>query len=145
MVNGADTHDVEVVHAFTAPPERVYGAWLDPDLTREWFGPGLGQTEPVEIDARVGGRFRIVQIRDGRPVGHSGEYLVLERPRHLAFTWATDDDAGRDEVHVHIARTEGGSSVRLVHTIDAKWESLSDRVGQAWTSMLREMDDLLAR
>lgn len=139
------THDVEVEHQFDALAENVYDAWLDPNLAQQWFGPGLGETQPVQIDAKVGGKFRIVQIRDGQPVGHSGEYLVLERPTHLAFTWATDDDEGYDEVHVRIYPSDGRSSVRLVHTIDEQWKEYAGMVHQAWASMLREIDNLLAQ
>lgn len=144
MVNGKKTFDVEVTHTFTAPAERVYDAWLDPLLAQKWFGPGLGRTQPVEIDAKIGGKFRIVQIRDGEPVGHSGEYLVLERPRRLAFTWATDDDEGHDQVQIQITPSDDGSSVHLVHTMDEQWKEYADRVHQAWGSMLGEMENLLA-
>lgn len=138
------TYNVEVKHVFQAPPGRVYDAWLDPELAQKWFGPGLGQTQPVEIDPRVGGTFRIVQTRDGQSVGHSGQYLALERPRHLAFTWATDDDEGHDEVRVDIESIDDGSSVRLVHAIDEQWKEIADQIRQAWASMLKEMDNLLA-
>lgn len=138
------THNVEVEHTFAAPATRVYDAWLDSALVQRWFGPGLGETQPVHVDPKVGGTFRIVQIRDGQAVGHSGEYLLLERPSRLAFTWATDDDEGHDEVHVHIASGAHGSSVRLVHTIDEQWKEFAGRIRNAWMSMLREMDRLLA-
>lgn len=144
MTHDKSAFNVEVVHAFNAPATRVYDAWLDQNLAQKWFGPGLGQTQPVEIDAKVGGMFRIVQIRDGQPVGHSGEYLILERPGQIAFTWATDDDDGYDEVRIYITPTENGSSVRLVHSIDEQWKEFSGRVHQAWASMLSEMDAILA-
>ena len=142
MTDQSNTLDVKVEHLFAASPEQVYNAWLNPDLIRKWFGPGLGQTEPVEVDARVGGSFRIVQIRDGQPVGHSGEYLNLERPTHLAFTWATDDDDGYSTVSITIEPASDGSSVRLVHAVDAQWREYEDRIRYAWTSMMNEMDTI---
>lgn len=143
MSNQKNIYAVEVTHIFNAPPSHVYDAWLNPDLVQKWFGPGLGQTQPVTIDAIPGGKFRIVQIRNNEPVGHSGEYLVLDRPSHIAFTWSTDDDDGHDDVHVYITALENGSSVRLVHRIDEQWKDFASKVQQAWASMLNEMDILL--
>lgn len=143
MTNAKKTLDVEVAHTFTASAERVYRAWLDPLLVQKWFGPSLGETLPVEIDAKIGGKFRIVQVRDGESVGHSGEYIVLERPHHISFTWATDDDEGYSEVHVQISSVDGGSSVRLVHIIDEQWKEYVDKTRQAWAAMLTEIDTLL--
>lgn len=81
---------VVVEQALAAPPAEVYDAWLDPACVRRWFGPGLGETQPVEIDAVVGGAFRIAQVRGGEVIGHAGRYLVLDRPSRLVFTWAVD-------------------------------------------------------
>lgn len=139
-----NTINVEVTHQYSTTPEKVFEAWHDPKLAQKWFGPGLGQTRPVQIESKVGGKFRIVQIRDGEPVGHSGEYLVLDKPRYIAFTWATDDDEGSDEVHVYITPSDGGSYVRLVHTMDEEWKEFTDRTKASWLSMMKKMDELLA-
>jgi uncharacterized protein YndB with AHSA1/START domain len=45
-----------IVHArvsrrFQFPAEEVFDAWLDPELAREWFAPGLGEMTRVEIDS----------------------------------------------------------------------------------------------
>jgi uncharacterized protein YndB with AHSA1/START domain len=145
MTDEKSTYDVVVTRTFIASPERVYDAWLDPSLIQEWFAPGLGQTQPVAVDPRVGGAFRIVQIRDGAPVGHSGEYLKLERPSDLAFTWAVDGVDDYSEVHVHIEPAAGGSSARLVHRVDAGWKDYADKIHHAWLSMMKEMDAILSR
>ncbi|MCE9680092.1 SRPBCC domain-containing protein [Shewanella sp. AS1] len=143
MENEWQSYDVEVTHLFGASPAQVYDAWLDPDLICAWFGPGLGQTLPVEVDASVGGKFRIVQIRDGQAVGHSGYYLVLDRPHHIAFTWAMDDDDGYSEVRIALAPKDTGTQVRLVHAIGEQWQAYEAQVKQAWSTMMAEMESLL--
>jgi uncharacterized protein YndB with AHSA1/START domain len=145
MTGEQNLHDVVVPHAFSAAPERVFDAWLDPRLIQQWFGPGLGETQPVAVDPRVGGAFRIVQVRDGEPVGHTGKYLTLERPRELAFTWAVDGVEDYSEVRVRIEPAADGSSVRLVHRVDAEWKDYGDRIHHAWLSMMKEMDAILSR
>jgi RNA polymerase sigma factor for flagellar operon FliA len=42
-----------------APPERVYRAWLDPEVLRQWLAPTGLMVTRVEIDERAGGRYRV--------------------------------------------------------------------------------------
>ncbi|MBE8715970.1 SRPBCC family protein [Cellvibrio polysaccharolyticus] len=144
MSNPGSHYDIAVEHTFTASPDKVFDAWLNPQRVEKWFGPGLGEMQPVSIDANVGGSFRIVQIRNGHAIGHSGKYLVIDRPEHLAFTWGTDDDEGDDEVHIHLVPVGRGSLLRLVHTIDSQWKDYADKIHQSWLAMMKKMDSLLA-
>ena len=48
---------------YAAPRERVYQAWLEPEALKQWFGPHEDFTIPtVEVDARVGGKYRFVLV-----------------------------------------------------------------------------------
>ena len=59
---------------FAFPAEDVFDAWLNPASAREWFAPGLGEMTRIEIDARVGGTFWLVQRRGEEEAQHTGEY-----------------------------------------------------------------------
>jgi uncharacterized protein YndB with AHSA1/START domain len=51
---------IHVARRFSAPPERVFNAWLDPEVARKWlFATALHPMTEVEIDARVGGTFQL--------------------------------------------------------------------------------------
>ncbi len=109
---------VQVTHSFTASPERVFEAWLDPEIAGKWlFATPTGQMVRVEIDARVGGRFLLVDRRNGEDVEHTGEYLVMDRPRRLVFTFGVPKYSPLfSEVTVEIAPSHEGCDLTLTHT-----------------------------
>ena len=73
-----------------ATPEEVFAAWSDPAGLGIWMCPGADMTHAtVAVDVRVGGRFRIV-MHGARDYAHHGEYLVIEPPRRLVFTWVSE-------------------------------------------------------
>jgi uncharacterized protein YndB with AHSA1/START domain len=73
-----------------ATPEEVFAAWSDPAGLRVWMCPAADMTHAsVELDFRVGGRFRIVMHGSG-DYAHHGEYLLIDPPHRLVFTWISE-------------------------------------------------------
>lgn len=116
--------------------EDVFDAWLDPARVPQWFAPGRGEMTRVEIDARVGGTFWFVQRRTAGEAVHTGEYLEIERPRRLAFTWRTPPATDASRVLIDIAGTADGCEVTLTQEMEPQWESFKDRAAQAWGTMI---------
>ena len=108
---------VHVTRRFGAPAERVFNAWLDPEKACKWlFATPKGQMMRAEIDARVGGWFTIVERRDGEDVEHIGEYLELDRPRHLVFSFVVPKYSPESTtVTIEIARFGKGCALTLTH------------------------------
>lgn len=126
---------VTVERHLGAPPERVFDAWLNPDQAGRWlFRTPDGTLARCEIDARVGGRFRIDERRGAEVAEHHGEYVELERARRIAFDFWTSFSAERTRVAVTIAADGDGSRVTLTH--EAVWDDYEDRTRQGWTIML---------
>jgi uncharacterized protein YndB with AHSA1/START domain len=79
---------LRMVRRFDASPERVFDAWTDPELAAAWLFTGPdSERHRSEIDLRVGGRWEIVDRRGGVDYRAIGQYLEVERPRRLKFTF----------------------------------------------------------
>jgi uncharacterized protein YndB with AHSA1/START domain len=70
-----------------ASRDEVFAAWIDPESIRYWMCPGDIVAAEAQLDPRVGGSYRIVMKSQARQYEHTGEYLVVEPPSKLVFTW----------------------------------------------------------
>jgi len=133
--------EVSVTHSYAHPPERVFDAWLDPQVARRFlFATPSGEMIRAEVDARVGGRFVFVDRRpDMGDVEHTGEYLEIDRPRRLVFTFGVPAfDPGFTRVEVEIAPTAGGCQVRLTQRdVPDEW---AERSKQGWGMILEGLE-----
>jgi uncharacterized protein YndB with AHSA1/START domain len=71
-----------ITREFDAPKHLVYRAWTTPELVKRWWSGHQGEMTIVEIDLRVGGRWRYVMVADGgHEVAFHGEYreIVLDQ------------------------------------------------------------------
>ncbi len=134
---------VRVTRKFEASPERVFDAWLNPETAGKWlFATPNGEMVRCEIDARVGGKFRLVDRRDGDDVDHLGEYVEIDRPRRLVFTFAVPKFSWQyTKVTVEITPTAGGCELRLTQEhVLPEWAS---RTEQGWGMILSGLAESL--
>src|SRR6266850_5391807 len=87
---------VVIERILPATPGDVFAAWTTAEILRTFMCPGDVTEAHVDLDPRVGGRFRIVMRAGGRDLDHHGEYRVLEPGRRIVFTWASAATAGRE-------------------------------------------------
>ena len=72
---------------FAAPPEKVWKAWMDPELLKQWFCPRPWSVSEAVIDPRPGGTFSTVMNGpDGEVMPNSGIILAIEPNRRLVTT-----------------------------------------------------------
>ena len=136
--------EVEVLRRIAAPPEQVFDAWLDPESVGKWlFATPGGKSERVEIDPRVGGRFRIDERRGDEVAEHFGTYVEIDRPRRLAFDFGTSFEATPTRITVTIEPDGDGSLVTIRH--EGVWADWEDRTRQGWTMILESLDRALSQ
>jgi uncharacterized protein YndB with AHSA1/START domain len=127
--------NARVTRRFGASPQRVFDAWLDSRTAGKWlFATARGQIVCVEIDARAGGWFYIVERRHGENVEHIGEYLEIVRPHRLVFTLSVEKYS-LDFERVTVAFDPRGTGCELTLTHKTKPE-LARQVSHGWARML---------
>jgi uncharacterized protein YndB with AHSA1/START domain len=123
-VTGASPPEPDVLRmerSFPAPAQAVFDAWTSPDVLRRWWPAGSDWETPVaEVDARVGGRLRLVmRSPDGEEFGGSGEYVEIRPPERLVFTWTWDGHEGHEGAQLvevdFDERDDGTTTVVLIN------------------------------
>jgi uncharacterized protein YndB with AHSA1/START domain len=97
-VSGPQPASAAVSRVLPASPEVVYAEWLDADALAEFICPYPAVAGTIECDPRVGGKLRIEMVDPGGVVHVTGEYLALDPPRLLRFTWNSDFGGGFDSI-----------------------------------------------
>lgn len=132
---GRAAEKLVLVRRIRAPAERVFRAWTDIESLRRFMCPGRIEIGEIAADIRVGGAFRIVMLDDGRPIEHSGNYVQIERPRLLSFTW-NSPIAGVGSLVTLTFEAQGDETVlTLVHERLPSAEA-RERHGRGWASIM---------
>jgi uncharacterized protein YndB with AHSA1/START domain len=79
---------VVVRQRLPASPDVVFDEWTDAARLAEWMCPRPARCLNVEADPRIGGTLRFDIEEAGTTFRVSGNYLTLERPHRVAFTWS---------------------------------------------------------
>lgn len=87
------TGTVRLHRVLNAPPERVYRAFLDPDAMAKWLPPHGFTGKVHEIDAQVGGTYKMsfTNFTTGQSHSFGGEYLELVPNERLRYSDVFDD------------------------------------------------------
>jgi uncharacterized protein YndB with AHSA1/START domain len=81
---------IRIIRDFDAPPDRVFRAWVDPELVVQWLGPKSSEIRIDQWNARTGGNFRYASVQDGEEVAaFYGSFHEVRPSERLVqtFTW----------------------------------------------------------
>jgi len=145
MTNIAMSPDRDAVLAeihIAAPPEKVFQAISDPNQLKNWWGQkGNYRHTDVQCDVRKGGKWRTAGVGEkGDKYEVSGEYLEVDPPRLLVYTWAASFDGGTPTtVRWELQPQAGGTRVSLRHSGFAKQPEVSTHYSGGWPTVLAWM------
>lgn len=131
---------VEVERRIAARPETVFAYFTDPERYRQWQGV------EAELDPRPGGIFRVRQSGRSHTVAR-GEYVEVDPPTRLVFTWGWEQvdgigdgmrgiDPGSSTVEVVLVRDGDATILRVRHTGLPATDAAYEVHGYGWNMTL---------
>ena len=112
------THTIRLHRVLRCKPERVYRAFIDADAMVKWLPPNGFTAKMHQMDARVGGTFKMSFTNFGNGQSHSfgGEFLEMKPPELLRYTDRFDDPnlPGVIEVTVTLKEVSCGTELHVV-------------------------------
>ena len=123
---------------FNADREAVFRAWSDATALAQWCAPSIVCRVVVhELDVCVGVKYRIALHEDDCIHVVYVEYLHIDAPHSLVFTWAWehDEDAVQMLVSIRLTEANGGTDMKLLHE-RLPGETSRDLHSEGWTGCL---------
>jgi len=111
---------VKLHRVLRAAPERVYRAFIDADAMAKWLPPNGFTGKVHEMDAKVGGRYKMsfTNFSTGNSHSFGGEFLEVVENERLRYTDKFDDPnlPGEMETTVVLTKVSVGTELHIVQT-----------------------------
>jgi len=112
------THTIKLHRVLRAPPERVYKAFLDADALAKWMAPNGFTGKVHQLDAKVGGTYKMsfTNFTTGKSHSFGGKYLELVPNERLRYTDKFDDPnlPGEIQMSVTFKKVFCGTDLNIV-------------------------------
>ncbi|GGM15583.1 SRPBCC family protein [Dactylosporangium sucinum] len=122
--------EIKMVRAFDAPRTLVFAAHAEPEHLKHWWG--RGNPLDIQLDFRPGGKYRIVEHADGEEYAFRGEYLEIQEPERIVWTFEFEGMPGHVCVEtIEFTEEAGKTTITSLTRFDTK----EDRDGMAASGM----------
>jgi uncharacterized protein YndB with AHSA1/START domain len=112
------TNTIRLHRVLRAPADRVYRAFLDPDAMAKWLPPNGFTGKIHEMDARVGGGYRMsfTNFSSGKSHSFGGTYIDLTPHERIRYTDRFDDPtlSGEMQVTITLRKVSCGTELEIV-------------------------------
>ena len=116
-------NSITLVRRIKARPSIVFDALTTAEGITGWWGPDDVPVVLVEVDARVGGAYRVrFRTLDGREHEAYGKFLEVAAPRRLVMTWnyafgGEPEEHGRtSRIEIDLVPLDGGTNLQFTHS-----------------------------
>jgi uncharacterized protein YndB with AHSA1/START domain len=139
--------ELVITRTFNGPARIVYEAWTKPELFKRWWVPkssGLTLLS-CDVDARVGGRYRLVFAVGDSTMEFFGRYI--EATPHSRLAWTNEESGHGGAVTTVTFEERGGKTLLVMHELYPSKEALDEAIASGSTSAMPEtfeqLDELL--
>jgi uncharacterized protein YndB with AHSA1/START domain len=139
-----------LVRRIAARPSIVFEALTTPDGIASWWGPEDLPVTAAEIDARVGGAYRVrFRTHDGQEHEACGECLEVTRPLRVVMSWrwalgGDPEEFGRvSRIEIDLRPIESGTELTFTHA-DLRNAASQRSHEWGWTGSLAKLERHLA-
>src|SRR3954447_8910358 len=137
--------EVVVTRTINGPARIVFEAFTKAELLRRWWVPkSMGMTLlSCEVDARVGGKYRLVFDHDPEPAAFFGTYVEVKPYSRLA--WTNDEGGEGGPVTTVTFEEKGGKTLLVMYELYPSKEALEPGAGaaDAMSETFEQLDELL--
>ncbi|GAA2828741.1 SRPBCC family protein [Kitasatospora sp. CM 4170] len=141
---------IRIVREFDAPPERVYRAWIEPELVSQWLGPKDIEMKIDVWDARTGGSYRYSALSEGKVVASFyGSFHELRPSSRLVQTFTYEGVPDGVQLETVLFEPIGAgrtrlSTLSLLDTVEARDAFIASGMERGVVEGFEQLDDLLA-
>jgi len=143
-VERTSDREVVVTRIFDGPARLVFEAWTKPELFKRWWVPkSMGMSLlACELDARTGGKYRLVYAHEGSTMEFHGKYIEVTPHSRLVWTNAESENGAVTTVTFE---DKGGKTLLVVHDLYPSKEAFEAEHGmeEAMVETFAQLDDLL--
>ena len=140
---------IRMTREFAATPEQLFRAHTDPALFAQWVGPNAMDTRIEHWDARTGGSWRFVSVREGEEYAFRGCFHEVRRDRIVqTFTFESEPDGVALETLWFDDLGNGRSRLRTQSLVDSfegrdAWlaSGMETGVNEGYAKLQRMVDD----
>ena len=134
--------EVVVTRTINGPARIVFEAFTRAELFKRWWVPkSMGMTLlSCDLDARVGGKYRLVFDHQPEPVAFFGTYVEVEPYSRLA--WTNDESGEGGSVTTVTFEEKGGKTLVVLRESYPSKEALDEAGTGAADAMSEQFDQL---
>ena len=141
-VERTSDREVVVTRTINGPARIVFEAFTRAELFQRWWVPkSMGMTLlSCEIDARVGGKYKLVFAFDPEPVAFFGTYIEVQP--HSRLAWTNEEGGEGGPVTTVTFEEKGGKTLVVLRETHPSKESLDAAGTGAAEAMIETFDQL---
>lgn len=137
----AEKTELQITKTINAKRDKVFQAWIKPELVSRWFAPGEMTVALADVDPKVGGAYRIQMLdTDGSTTYTTrGNYKEIIPNEKLVFTWGWEGPERYESLVTILLADKGeGTEISLTHQRLANSEAVEKHT-QGWNGCLANL------